>query len=88
MSLTAFKMEQEKVWGNLGDWLGPEDNKNDKTLAVILRAVFWKETAMKRIISLADFASMMQWSIVYLAVIPGIVLAAGIIFCVRRRRRQ
>ena len=21
-----------KVWGNLGDWLGPEDNKNDKTL--------------------------------------------------------
>ena len=30
--------------------------------AVILRAVFWKETAMKRIISLADFASMMQWS--------------------------
>jgi len=23
---------QEKVWGNLGDWLGPEDNKNDKTL--------------------------------------------------------
>ena len=29
--------------------------------AVILRAVFWKETAMKRIISLADFASMMQW---------------------------
>lgn len=25
-------LEQEKVWGNLGDWLGPEDNKNDKTL--------------------------------------------------------
>ena len=24
--------------------------------------VFWKETVMKRIISLADFASMMQWS--------------------------
>lgn len=23
---------QEKVWGNLGDWLGLEDNKNDKTL--------------------------------------------------------
>lgn len=23
---------QENVWGNLGDWLGPEDNKNDKTL--------------------------------------------------------
>lgn len=23
---------QEKVWGNLGDWLGPEDQKNDKTL--------------------------------------------------------
>ena len=33
-------------------------------------------------------AQVMQWSIVYLAVIPGIVLAAGIIFCVRRRRRQ
>lgn len=25
-------LEQEKVWGNLGDWLGPEDNQNDKTL--------------------------------------------------------
>lgn len=23
---------QEHVYGNLGDWLGPEDNKNDKTL--------------------------------------------------------
>ena len=23
---------QEKVFGNLGDWLGPEDKKNDKTL--------------------------------------------------------
>lgn len=23
---------QENVWGNLGDWLGPEDNKNDKSL--------------------------------------------------------
>lgn len=23
---------QENVYGNLGDWLGPEDNKNDKTL--------------------------------------------------------
>lgn len=23
---------QEKVWGNLGDWLGLEDEKNDKTL--------------------------------------------------------
>lgn len=25
-------MVQEKIWGNLGDWLGPEDNKNDKSL--------------------------------------------------------
>ena len=23
---------QEKVWGNLGDWLGPEDGRNDPTL--------------------------------------------------------
>ena len=25
-------LEQEKVWGNLGDWLSPEDNRNDATL--------------------------------------------------------
>lgn len=25
-------LEQEKVWGNLGDWLGPEDSRNDATL--------------------------------------------------------
>ena len=31
-------LEQEKVWGNLGDWLGPEDNKNDKTL-------MWRHTS-------------------------------------------
>lgn len=23
---------QDRVWGDLGDWLGPEDNKNDKSL--------------------------------------------------------
>lgn len=25
-------LEQEKVWGNLGDWLGPENGRNDATL--------------------------------------------------------
>lgn len=53
-------MVQEKVWGNLGDWLGPEDNKNDKSL--LWEAYFiYDLDLMQKIALLLDKQADAEW---------------------------
>ena len=53
-------MVQEKIWGNLGDWLGPEDDKNDKSLLWEAYFIYDLEL-MQKIASLLDKKADAEW---------------------------